>query len=72
MFPRAKSYNEAGGRSYKFTATGCFNGVFYAQAKDQLDQLRRLIDQVDDNEYLAKLAVYARQRAYMKDMPAGL
>ena len=24
----------------------------------------------DDNEFLAKLAVYSRERAYMKDMPA--
>ena len=32
----------------------------------------KLIDQVDDNEYLAKLAVYSRERAYMKDMPAAL
>lgn len=34
--------------------------------------LKQLIDQVDDNVYLAKLAVYARERAYMKDMPAAL
>ena len=32
----------------------------------------KLIDQVDDNVFLAKLAVYARERAYMKDMPAAL
>ena len=34
--------------------------------------MRKLIDQVDDNVFLAKLAVYARERAYMKDMPAAL
>ena len=79
--PRADSYNEAGGRAYKFTpkhalaqmaATGCFNGVYYASAQSQLDEMRKLIDQVDDNVFLAKLAVYARERAYMKDMPAAL
>ena len=53
-------------------ATGCFNGTFYATAETQLDELRKLIDQVDDNVFLAKLAVYARERAFMKDMPAAL
>ena len=38
----------------------------------QLDELLELIDQVDDNQYLAKLAIYARQNAFMKDMPAAL
>ncbi|MBI2481833.1 MAG: TROVE domain-containing protein [Planctomycetia bacterium] len=79
--PRADSFNEAGGRAYKFApkhalaqmaATGCFNGVFYANAQSQLDEMRKLIDQVDDNTFLAQLAVYARERAYMKDMPAAL
>ncbi len=78
---RTDTVNEAGGRAYTFTpkhalaqmaATGCFNGVFYASAQSQLDEMRKLIDQVDDNIFLAKLAVYARERAYMKDMPAAL
>jgi len=81
LLPPAGSYNEAGGRAYEFTpkhalaqmaATGCFNGVYYASAQNQLDEMRALIDQVDDNVFLAKLAVYARERAYMKDMPAAL
>lgn len=80
-FQRTDSYNDAGGRAYKFTpkhalaqmaATGCFNGTFYARAESQLDELRKLIDQVDDNVFLAKLAVYSRERAFMKDMPAAL
>ncbi len=80
-FPQADSINEAGGLAYRFTpkhalaqiaATGCFNGVFYGSAASQLVELRALIDQVDDNLFLAKLAVYARERAYMKDMPAAL
>ena len=53
-------------------ATGCFNGTYYATAETQLDELRKLIDQVDDNVFLAKLAVYSRERAFMKDMPAAL
>jgi len=81
LLPRADSTNEAGGAAYKLSpkhalaqlaATGCFNGVYYARAEGQLDSLRQLVGQVDDNVYLAKLAVYARERAYMKDMPAAL
>lgn len=80
-FPRAFARNEAGGRAYaldakhalaQVAATGCFNGIFYASAENQLDQLRALIDQVNDNLFLAKLALYARERAFMKDMPAAL
>ena len=79
--PRATTVNEAGGPAYKFSSkhalaqlatTGTFGSVFYTSAQDQLDQLRKLIDVVDDNEFLAKLAVYSRERAYMKDMPAAL
>ncbi len=78
---RTDTTNEAGGRAYQFApkhglaqlaATGCFNGTYYAAAEAQLDELRKLIDQVDDNVFLAKLAVYARERAFMKDMPAAL
>ncbi|MCA9177655.1 MAG: TROVE domain-containing protein [Planctomycetales bacterium] len=80
-FARANTVNEAGGSAYKLTpkhalaqmaATGCFNGVYYASSDSQLDELRKLIDQVDDNVFLAKLAVYSRERTYMKDMPAAL
>lgn len=79
--PPATTVNEAGGPAYalepkhalaQMAATGTFGNVFYASAQTQLDELRKLIDQVDDNEYLAKLAVYSRERAYMKDMPAAL
>jgi 60 kDa SS-A/Ro ribonucleoprotein len=81
ILPRSDAINEAGGRAYKLTpkhalaqiaATGCFNGTFYASGESQLDDLKKLIDEVDDNVFLAKLAVYARERAYMKDMPAAL
>ena len=81
LLPRATVRNEAGGVAYALTpkhalaqlaATGCFGNTYYATAETQLDEMRKLIDQVDDNVYLAKLAVYARERAYMKDMPAAL
>ncbi|MFN9627747.1 MAG: vWA domain-containing protein [Planctomycetota bacterium] len=78
---KANAVNEAGGRAYKLepkhalaqvAATGTFANTFYSTAEAQLDELLELIDQVDDNQYLAKLAIYARQKAFMKDMPAAL
>ncbi|MCR4411386.1 MAG: TROVE domain-containing protein [Thermoguttaceae bacterium] len=80
-FARADTVNEAGGRAYRLepkhalaqlAATGCFNGTYYAQAEEQLATLKALIDRVDDNAFLAKLAVYARQEAFMKDMPVAI
>ena len=81
LLRRADARNEAGGVAYslpakqalaQLAATGCFNGTFYADAADQLATLKTLIDQVDDNAFLAKLAVYSRERALMKDMPVAL
>jgi 60 kDa SS-A/Ro ribonucleoprotein len=80
-FIRADARNEAGGPAYTFepkhalaqlAATGCFNGTYYAEAEEQLATLKTLVDQVGDNVFLAKLAVYSRQRAMMKDMPVAL
>jgi 60 kDa SS-A/Ro ribonucleoprotein len=80
-FVRADTRNEAGGRAYtlaprhalaQLAATGCFNGTYYAGANEQLATLKTLIDQVADNAFLAKLAVYSRQQAMMKDMPVAL
>lgn len=79
--PRGTAVNEAGGIAYalapkhalaQIAATGCFGTAFYATAESQLAQVKMLIDQIDDNAFLAKLAIYARERAYMKDMPAAL
>ena len=78
---RADARNEAGGPAYGFepkhalaqlAATGCFNGTYYAEADEQLATLKTLVDQVADNAFLAKLAIYSRQRAMMKDMPVAL
>ena len=58
--PCANTVNEAGGRAYQLApkhalaqiaATGCFNGVYYTSAQSQLNEVRALIDQVDDNEF---------------------
>lgn len=81
LLPRATAQNQAGGPAYalepkhalaQFASTGCFNGTFYADAQSQLDTLRSLIGQVNDNVFLAKLAIYSREHAYLKDMPAAL
>ncbi|MFO0428607.1 MAG: TROVE domain-containing protein [Planctomyces sp.] len=81
LMPRASARNEAGGPAYElepkhalaqFAATGCFNGTYYTDPEAQLETLKSLIAQVNDNVFLAKLAVYSRERAFMKDMPAAL
>jgi 60 kDa SS-A/Ro ribonucleoprotein len=81
LLPRADARNEEGAVAYQLpvkhalaqlAATGCFNGTFYAQADDQLATLLNLVNQVDDNVFLAKLAVFSRERAFMKDMPAAM
>jgi 60 kDa SS-A/Ro ribonucleoprotein len=79
--PRADAVNEAGGRAYslpprhalaQLAATGCFNGTYYADGAAQLELLLNLVAAVDDNLFLARLALYSRERAFMKDMPAAL
>jgi 60 kDa SS-A/Ro ribonucleoprotein len=79
--PRANAVNEAGGLAYKLepkhalaqvAATGTFGNAVYSTAETQLAEVLKLIDEVDDNQYLAKLALYAREKAFMKDMPAAL
>src|SRR5690242_8444117 len=81
LLPRADARNEAGGRAYRLppkhalaqlAATGCFNGAYYAEAVQQLAALVALVAEVDDSLFLAKLAVYSRERAFLKDMPVAL
>ena len=79
--PTATDVTAARGPAYKYDRqhalallafTAVFGNSFYANTQTQLDEIRRLIDQVDDNEFLAKLAVYCREHAFMKDMPAAM
>jgi 60 kDa SS-A/Ro ribonucleoprotein len=81
LMPRATVRNDASGPAYalepkhalaQFAATGCFNGTYYTDAEAQLETLKSLMAQVNDNVFLAKLAVYSRERAFLKDMPAAL
>lgn len=73
-------YNEAHGIAYKlsdkatlaqYVLTGTFNNVFYSSAEDQLNKTLELANKVEP-QFLAKLAVYARQNGVMKDSPAVL
>jgi 60 kDa SS-A/Ro ribonucleoprotein len=78
--PVANVLNSAGGLAFKMgekhalaqmAATGCFNNTFYTSAEDQLATVGQLAMAVP-TDFLAKTAVYARQKGFMKDMPAFL
>ena len=80
LLPKINAVNEAGGQAYKlspkaalaqYAITGCLNGTFYADAETQLQKVIELCRNVDA-EFIAKLAIYARERGHMKDMPALL
>lgn len=80
LSPKTDAVNEAGGVAYKlkpkqalaqYAATGCFNHTFYADAGEQLDKVFALAHEVDP-EFVAKTAVFAREKGFMKDMPAFL
>ena len=79
--PEATHFNEAGGKAYvlndkaalcQLAITGCFGGTYYTDEKEQLQQVLKLVESINDIEFIAKLAIYARQHGYMKDMPALL
>ena len=76
----ADTTNEAGGRAYQlsdkealcqYVLTGTLNNTFYTRAEDQLKTLIELCGKVE-YEFIAKLAIYARQNGRMKDTPAFL
>ncbi len=78
--PEADTRNQAGGLAYSFgpehalaqlACTGTFNDTFYGKAVDQLEGIRKAADQCSPG-YIARCALYARQKGYMKDMPVAL
>lgn len=80
LLRKTDAVNEAGGPAYamepkaalaQLAATGCLNGTFYASAETQLGRLVELAGQVEA-EFVAKTALYVRERAFMKDLPALL
>lgn len=80
MAPRAAAVNSEGSRAYAFearhalaqyAATGCLNSTFYARADEQLTTVLALCAEVDD-KFIARTALWARERGHMKDMPVVL
>ena len=55
----------------QYVATACLNATFYAAAEDQLQRVLELCREVDA-EFIAKTALFARERSFMKDAPALL
>lgn len=80
LVPVTNARNEEGAPAYALTpkqalaqyaATGCLTQTFYAGAREQLSVVLELCEKVEP-EFVAKTAVYARERGLMKDMPALL
>lgn len=72
--------NLAGGVAYamsdkaalaQYLMTGTFSNTFYADAEEDTDRVLALAKKLEP-AYLAKLAIYARERGFMKDAPALL
>jgi len=80
MIPKTDAVNSEKAPAYEFpakhalaqyAATGCLNTTFYATAQEQLDEVLKLASTVDF-DFVAKTAVYAREKGAMKDLPAFL
>ena len=80
LVPPATTVNDAGGAAYELSpkaalariaVTGCFGRTFYAAPELQLDRVLALLLQVDA-DFIARTALYARRKGFMKDMPALL
>jgi 60 kDa SS-A/Ro ribonucleoprotein len=78
--PAANTNNEAGGRAYalspehalaQMAVTGTMHNTFYASAEQQLDAILALAAKVSPG-FVARTAVYCRERGFMKDVPALL
>lgn len=76
----ATDQNSEGAHAYRYSpkhllaqyaVTGCLNNTFYAGGAEQLEKVIELSEGLDA-EFIAKTAVYARENASMKDMPALL
>jgi len=76
----ATDANREGAPSYRYSpkhllaqyaVTGCMNNTFYAAGAEQLKTVLALSKELDA-DFLAKAAIYAREHASMKDMPALL
>ena len=80
LLPAATAVNDEAAPAYAFeprhalaqyAATGCLNRTFYAGDAEQLTAVLALAKELDAS-FIARTAIYARQRGAMKDMPALL
>ncbi|MBV9959016.1 MAG: RNA-binding protein [Acidobacteria bacterium] len=55
----------------QYAATGCLSATFYASDEEQLQKVLELCEQVEA-EFIARTAIFCRERGLMKDMPALL
>ena len=81
--PKAKTLTEnlAGGQAYKqsdelalvsLLLTSFVNDQFYKNAQTTLDDLRKLSEKVKDKEFVAKAAIFARDRFGMRSITHAL
>ena len=80
LLPKTDAINEEHAPAYalsakqalaQYAATGCMNHTFYASAEEQLAKVLELCVGVEP-EFIAKTALFCRERGHMKDMPALL
>jgi 60 kDa SS-A/Ro ribonucleoprotein len=80
LVPATNARNEENSPAYalspkhalaQYAATGCMNDTFYAGAEDQVKKVLALCHELDAT-FIAKTAIFCRQRGFMKDMPALL
>lgn len=80
LLPLTDTVNEEAAPAYRLSsagalaqlaATGCFGRTFYASAEQQLADVLALCVNVD-SRFVAQTAIFARERGFMKDMPAVL
>jgi 60 kDa SS-A/Ro ribonucleoprotein len=80
MIPSTDALNEENAPAYalsprhalaQYVATGCLNKTFYAGAEEQLAKVLELCSQVEP-DFIARTALFCRERGFMKDMPALL
>lgn len=78
--PPADGINGASAPAYRlsprhqlaqFASTGCLHATFHAGAETQLATVLALCEGLD-SAFIARTAIHARERGYMKDMPALL
>jgi 60 kDa SS-A/Ro ribonucleoprotein len=78
--PKTDARNAEGAAAYglapkhalaQYAATGCLSSTFYADADEQLSVVLELCGTID-NDFVARTAVFCRERGHMKDMPALL